>query len=79
MTLLGAANSSSVLSFLRRAFANSTASKADEIETSALLAAIVSSSEDAIVSKTLDGVITSWNAGAERLFAIRPRRRSASQ
>ena len=56
---------------LRQALAELQTSKASLRESQAQLrwlAAIVQSCDDAVVSLNLDGIITSWNAGAERLY-----------
>jgi PAS domain S-box-containing protein len=50
------------------AFADLALARNQLLESQRRLAQIVASSDDAIVSTTLDGVITSWNRGAQKLF-----------
>jgi PAS domain S-box-containing protein len=53
---------------MRRATTDPVPGDRSPDEVAAYLAAIVESSDDAIIGQTLDGIITSWNAGATRIF-----------
>src|ERR1043165_7198294 len=51
---------------------NADTASSDADEQRNRVAAIVASSDDAIISKTLDGIIQTWNEGATRIFGYLP-------
>jgi PAS domain S-box-containing protein len=59
---------SSAVVLLFRSYVSSTFQLNPEDEARFRLAAIIESSDDAILSKNLDGIITSWNDAARRMF-----------
>jgi PAS domain S-box-containing protein len=66
---LGVRDAKNRVTFLRGTIQDITERKREE-EARSQLASIVESSDDAIISKNLDGIIVSWNQGAEHIFGF---------